>query len=257
MHTLTILGIEVGFHRLFSHRAFQTTTPIRVLLAILGSMAAQGGVIFWVAHHRCHHQYTDRSNDPHSPHLHGNSIWERLQGFWYAHLGWALAGKIPNSVLFAKDMLRDPAIVRVNQLQQYWVLIGLAIPAILGGILHWSWLGALQGFLWGGLVRIFLAQQVISSTNSICHLYGGRPFDAEDCSTNNIWLAIPSFGQSWHNNHHAFPSSAMAGLKWWQVDPGNWFIWMLEKLGLAWNVKMPTASQMEAKRAGNFVQINN
>lgn len=248
MYALTILGIEVGFHRLFSHRAFQTTTPVRVLLAILGSMAAQGGVIFWVAHHRCHHQYTDCPNDPHSPYLHGNSVWGRLQGFWYSHLGWALEGKIPNSVLFAKDMLNDPAMVRINRLQQVWVLLALVIPAILGGILHWSWVGALQGFLWGGLVRIFLAQQVSSSTNSICHIYGGRPFDSQDCSTNNLWLAIPSCGQSWHNNHHAFPSSAMAGLEWWQIDPGNWVISMLERLGLAWSIKTPTANQMEAKK---------
>lgn len=249
MYVLTILGIEVGFHRLFSHRSFQASTSVRVMLAILGSMAAQGGVIFWVAHHRCHHQYVDRQNDPHSPHLHGNSFWGRLQGFWHAHSGWALVGKIPNSVIFAKDLFRDPTIARVNQLQQYWVLLGLAIPTLLGGILNWSLLGALQGFLWGGLLRIFIGQQVINCTNSICHLYGGRSFDSEDCSTNNIWLAIPSFGQSWHNNHHAFPSSAFVGMEWWQIDPGNWVIWILEKLGWAWNIKMPTASQIEANKA--------
>lgn len=248
MYALTILGIEVGFHRHFSHHAFQTTTPIRVILAILGSMAAQGGVNFWVAHHRCHHQYTDQANDPHSPHLHGDGIWGRLRGLWHAQVGWALEGKIPNTMLFAKDLLRDPAIAKVNQLQQVWVLLGLAIPAILGGIITWSWMGALQGFLWGGLVRIFLGQQVINSTNSICHVYGGRSFNSEDHSTNNIWLAIPSWGQSWHNNHHAFSSSAIVGLKWWQIDPGSWVIRMLEKLGLVWNVKVPAASQVEAKR---------
>lgn len=249
MYALTILGIEVGFHRHFSHHAFQTTTMVRVILAILGSMAAQGGVIFWVAHHRCHHQYTDQPNDPHSPHIHGDGIGGRLQGLWHAHVGWALKGELPNSMLFAKDLLRDPAIAKVNQLQQVWVLLGLALPAILGGILTGSSVGALQGFLWGGLVRVFLGQQVINSTNSICHFYGDRPFKLEDYSTNNLWLAIPSWGQSWHNNHHAFPSSAIAGLKWWQIDPGSWAIRILEKLGLAWNVKQPTTGLVEMKRA--------
>jgi stearoyl-CoA desaturase (Delta-9 desaturase) len=237
LYALTILGVEVGFHRLFSHHAFETTTPVRVILAILGSMAAQGGVVFWVAHHRCHHQYTDRPNDPHSPNLHEDGLGGRLQGFWHAHAGWILAGEIPNSMLFAKDILRDPAIAKVNQWQQYWVLLGLVIPSILGGLLTQSWIGALQGLLWGGFVRIFLGQQVINSTNSICHLYGGRSFSCEDCSTNNLWLAIPSWGQSWHNNHHAFPNSAMVGMKWWQIDPGNWTIRLLEKMGLAWQVR--------------------
>jgi stearoyl-CoA desaturase (Delta-9 desaturase) len=243
-YALSILGIEVGFHRHFSHRAFDASTPLRVLLAILGSMAAQGGVIFWVAHHRCHHQYTDRPNDPHSPHLHDNA----LKGLWHAHVGWTLEGDIPNSMLFAKDLLRDPVIAKIHQYQQYWVLLGLAIPAVVDGLITRSWVGVLQGFLWGGLVRIFLGQQIISSTNSICHVYGGRLFDCGDRSTNNLWLAIPSWGQSWHNNHHAFPSSAIAGLKWWQIDPGSWVVRGLEKLGLVWNVKVPTLSQLEAKK---------
>lgn len=249
MYALTILGVEVGFHRLFSHRAFETTTPVRVALAILGSMAAQGGVTFWVAHHRCHHQYTDLPNDPHSPHLHGEGIRGRLRGLWHSHLGWVLKGEIPNSMLFAKDMLRDPAIAKVNQWQQYWVLLGLVIPAVIDGLITRTWMGVLLGFLWGGLVRVFLGQQIINATNSICHVYGGRPFKSDDRSTNNVWLAIPSFGQSLHNNHHAFPSSAIVGLKWWQIDPGNWVVWILKATGLAWNVKMPSESQMEAKRA--------
>lgn len=248
IYALTILGIEIGFHRHFSHRAFQTTTPVRVVLAILGSMAAQGGVIFWVAHHRCHHQYTDQPNDPHSPHLSGDGIEGRVRGLWHAHGGWVLKGEIPNTTIFAKDLLRDPAIAKVNQLQHVWVLLGLAIPTILDAILTCSWMGALQGFLWGGLVRIFLGQQVINSTNSICHIYGDRPFNLEDRSTNNIWLAIPSCGQSWHNNHHAFPNSAIVGLKWWQIDPGGWTIQILEKFGLAWDVKQPTANVVKAKR---------
>jgi stearoyl-CoA desaturase (Delta-9 desaturase) len=247
MYAITIFGIEVGFHRHFSHRAFQTTKFVRVILAILGSMAAQGGVIFWVAHHRCHHQYADRPNDPHSPNLHGDDIKGRLRGFWHAHAGWVLAGEIPNSLLFAKDVLRDPIIFKVNQWQHIWVLLGLILPAIVDGMISRSWMGVLQGFLWGGLVRVFLGQQIINSTNSICHLYGERPFHSNDCSTNNLLLAIPSWGQSLHNNHHAFPNSANVGLKWWQIDPGYWVLWILKKMGLIWDVKVPTASVLEMK----------
>lgn len=250
MYALTILGIEVGFHRHFSHHAFQTTTAIRVILAILGSMAAHGGVMYWVAHHRRHHQYTDVAGDPHSPNLHGDSFWGRLRGLWHAHLGWVLNGEITNSILFAKDLLRDPVIAKVNQLQHVWVILGLVIPFVLGGVLTGTWMGAFQGLVWGGLVRIFLGQLVIGSTNSICHLYGGRPFKTDAYSTNNIWLAIPSWGQSWHNNHHAFPNSAIVGLEWWQIDLGCWVIRILEKLGLAWDVRVPTASQVKTKTVG-------
>lgn len=248
MYALTTFGIEVGFHRYFSHRAFQTSTAIRVILAILGSMAAQGGVVYWVAHHRRHHQYTDQLGDPHSPHLHEKGILGQLHGFWHAHLGWFFNGEITNSMHFAKDLLRDPAIAKINQLQQIWVILGLAIPTVLGAVLTGTWMGALQGLLWGGFVRIFLGQQIISSTNSICHLYGDRPFNSKDRSTNNMWLAIFSWGQSWHNNHHAFPNSAIAGLKWWQIDPGTWAIRFLEFFGLVWDVNVPTVGAIEAKK---------
>lgn len=247
MYALTILGIEVGFHRHFAHHAFQTTTPIRVILAILGAMAAQGGVTFWVAHHRRHHQYTDLPGDPHSPHLNGDGIRGRLIGLWHSHMGWILAGEITNSLIFAKDLLRDPVIAKVNRLQQVWVILGLVIPAVLGGILSGTWLGAFQGFIWGGLVRVFLGHHFIQSINSICHVYGGRLFDTDNYSTNNLWLAIPTWGQSWHNNHHAFPNSAIIGLKWWQIDLGAWVIRTLEFLGLAWNVKAPKEEMIEAK----------
>ncbi|MBE9170247.1 acyl-CoA desaturase [Pleurocapsales cyanobacterium LEGE 06147] len=248
MFALTAFGLEVGFHRHFSHRAFQTTTAIRIILAILGSMAVGGGVLYWVAHHRRHHQYSDRVGDIHSPHLHGDRIGGRLLGLWHAHVGWILKGEISNSMLFAKDLLRDPVIVKVNRLQPVWVILGLAIPAVLEGILTVTWMGVFRGFLWGGLVRVFLVHQLIWSTNSIGHVYGSRPFDSKDRSTNNIWLAIPTWGMSWHNNHHAFPNSAIAGLEWWQIDPGAWVIRALEIVGLVWDVKVPTAGMKEAKK---------
>ena len=243
MYALTTLGIEVGFHRHFSHHAFQTTTAVRAILAILGSMAAQGGVIYWVANHRRHHQYTDLPGDPHSPHLGEDGIRGRLRGLWHAHIGWTLEGEVTNSMLFAKDVLRDPVIAKINQLQQIWVVLGLAIPAVLGGVLTWTWMGAFQGFLWGGLVRIFLGHQFIGSTNSICHVYGSRPFNTNDHSANNMWLALFTWGQSWHNNHHAFPNSAIVGLEWWQIDLGAWVIRLLEFAGLVWNVKVIRADK--------------
>ncbi len=246
-YLLAMIGIEVGYHRYFSHQSFKVTRPVQALLAILGSMAAQGGVIFWVAHHRRHHQYTDQENDPHSPHLHGQDLRGRLLGFWHAHLGWILKGEISNSAVFAKDLLRDPVISSINRTQQIWVLTGLLLPAMVNGLSVGTWMGVLQGLLWGGLVRIFVGQQVVNATNSIGHLSGTRPFKSEGKSTNNVWLAIPSVGQSWHNNHHAFPSSAIAGLRWWQVDVGTWFIRGLEWLNLATNVKKPSLKMMVNK----------
>jgi stearoyl-CoA desaturase (delta-9 desaturase) len=152
-------------------------------------------------------------------------------------------------MVFAKELLRDPVITKVNQLYQVWVILGLAIPTVLGGVLTWTWIGALQGLMWGGFVRIFLGLEFFWSINSICHLYGRRPFDTDDRSTNNGWLAIPTWGQSWHNNHHAFQNSAIVGLEWWQIDPGAWVIRLLEFAGLVWNVNVPTASTIEAKKA--------
>lgn len=246
-YTLTMFGVEVGYHRYFSHRSFQAVRPVQALLAILGSMAAQGGVIFWVAHHRRHHQYTEQEQDPHSPHLHGQDFWGQLRGFWHAHVGWVLEGEISNSALFAKDLLRDPMISSINRLQHVWVLVGLLLPAVINGLIVGTWMGCLQGLLWGGLVRIFVGQQVINATNSICHMFGSRPFQFDDQSTNNIWLALPSMGQSWHNNHHAFPASAVTGLEWWQVDVGTWFIRGLERLNLVTNVKKPSPKMIANK----------
>lgn len=243
----TMLGVEVGYHRYFAHRSFRTVKLIEAFLAILGSMAAQGGVIFWVAHHRRHHRYTEQENDPHSPHLHGSDLRGKVVGFWHAYMGWFLKGEVSNSAVFARDLLRDPLISSINRMQQVWVLLGLLLPALINGLITASWIGVLQGFLWGGLVRIFVGQQITNSTNSICHLFGSRPFISGEKSTNNFWLAIPSVGQSWHNNHHAFPNSAIAGLAWWQIDIGAGLIRFLERLGLVSEVKRPSPEIVASK----------
>jgi stearoyl-CoA desaturase (delta-9 desaturase) len=230
MYALTIIGIEVGFHRHFSHHAFQTSTPIRVVLAILGSMAAEGPVIFWVSHHRRHHQHSDRLGDPHTPYYRQDQKLNLLDGLFHAHFKWLLDGELTNAGLYTKDLLRDPLISRINQLYLVWVILGLVLPAVLGAVLTLSAIGIFKGFLWGGLVRIFLAHHVTWSINSICHVYGQRPFETDDYSTNNLWLAIPSFGGSWHNNHHAFPNTAVNSLEWWQIDVCGWMIRGLEAI---------------------------
>ncbi|MEH1781251.1 MAG: acyl-CoA desaturase [Nostoc sp.] len=244
-------GITVGFHRLLSHCAFKTHPSIRVALAILGSMAAQGPVINWVSNHRRHHQYSDQIGDTHSPHLYQGEYWGKLKGMWHSHIDWMLNGELTNSTVFAKDLLQDPVMKKVNQRYLAFVFLGLLIPAILGGIFSRTWIGIWQGLLWGGLVRIFLVHHFTWTINSITHLFGSRPFNTSEQSTNNVWLAIPTGGEAWHNNHHAFPNSAEFGLQWWQIDLGYWFIRTLEVLGLAWDVKVPTLGMIEAKKTAN------
>ncbi|WP_193196935.1 acyl-CoA desaturase [Nostoc sp. MG11] len=247
MYILTLVGITVGFHRHFAHTAFQTSTAVRVILAILGSMACEGPITYWVSNHRRHHQYSDRPGDPHSPFFQESESLGGLRGLWHSHIGWMFKHEITNTFLFTKDLLRDPVISKVNQLYYVWALLGLAIPTILGGILTGTIMGAILGFLWGGCVRLFLIFHFTSSINSITHLCGSRPFDTKEHSRNNIWLAIPTGGEAWHNNHHAFSNSALFGLKWWQIDFGFYVIWVLEKVGLVWDVKKPTAQMIESK----------
>ena len=249
LYILTLVGISVGFHRLFSHSTFQAHVAVKILLAILGSMACQGPLIYWVSNHRRHHQYSDKPGDPHSPYYIEEEAIDPILGLWHAQVGWTFTHEITNTFLFAKDLLRDSVISKVNQLYYFWVLLGLVIPTVLGGILTGTSMGLLSGFLWGGCIRLFLSYHFTNSINSITHLYGKRPFDTKEQSTNNICLAIPTIGEAWHNNHHAFPNSAKFGLQWWQVDLGYWVIRTLEVFGLAWDVKAPTAGMIEAKKA--------
>lgn len=250
MYVATMLGVEVGLHRYFSHHSFQASLPIRVLLGILGSMAAEGPIIQWASNHRRHHQYSDRLEDPHSPNLHAEGRFGWLRGLWHAHVGWLFNSEITNSAFYGKDLLRDPLMTKINQLYLTWIALGLIIPTVLGGVLTWSWLGLLKGLLWGGFVRIFLVHQSTWSTNSFSHVYGNSPFATGDLSTNNMWLVIPTLGGSWHNNHHAFPNSAVTGLMWWQIDLSAWFIRTLEKFGLVWDVHRPTSDAIASKKSG-------
>jgi stearoyl-CoA desaturase (Delta-9 desaturase) len=238
MYLLTAIGITVGFHRLLTHRSFQTAKGIEYGFAVLGSMAVQGPVISWVADHRKHHAHTDVEGDPHSPHVgHGGGLRGVLTGLWHAHAGWLMSNQgRADWKRFAPDLYEDDGMRAIGRNFVPLVLAGLALPALAGYIVSGTLAGAATGLLWGGLVRIFFVHHVTWSVNSVCHFFGSRRFDTDDRSTNVFWLAIPSLGESWHHNHHAFPRSASHGLKRGELDPSAAIIAAMERLGLARNV---------------------
>ncbi|NEQ95280.1 MAG: acyl-CoA desaturase [Cyanothece sp. SIO2G6] len=248
-YLLTIVGIEVGYHRYFSHNSFRAHPAVKIALAICGSMAAQGPVIHWVSNHRRHHQYSDQPDDPHSPHLHppATNLSEWIKSIWHGHIGWMFTSDVTNATLYSRDWLRDPLIARINQLYTVWIIVGLLLPSLIGGLVSMSWTGALQGFLWGGLVRIFGVHHAIWGVNSICHLWGAQPFKTKECSRNVGWLSLVTVGGSWHNNHHAFPNAAILQFYWWQVDLGGWLIHLLKRVGLVSSIKAPSADLLAAK----------
>ena len=238
MYMLTAIGITVGFHRLLTHRAFQTSKPVEYFFAIFGSMAVQGPVISWVADHRKHHAHTDKEGDPHSPHVgHDGGVRGVLTGLWHAHAGWLLTEQgRADWKRYAPDLYEDRGMRAISRRFVSLVVLSLAIPALAGYLVSGTLAGAATGLLWGGLVRIFFVHHITWSVNSVCHFLGSRRFDTDDESTNVFWLALPSLGESWHHNHHAFPRSAEHGLKRWELDPSALIISTMEKLGLAWNV---------------------
>jgi stearoyl-CoA desaturase (Delta-9 desaturase) len=250
MYLLTAVGVTVGFHRLLTHRSFQTPKPVEYLFAVLGSMAVQGPVIAWVADHRKHHAHTDENGDPHSPHVgHGDGALGVLAGLWHAHTGWLLSTQgRADWKLYARDLCDDGGMRTVNRHFVPLVGVGLALPAIAGYLVSGTLAGAATGLLWGGLVRVFFVHHVTWSVNSVCHFLGSRRFDTDDRSTNVFWLALPSLGESWHHNHHAFPRSAVHGLRRWELDPSALVIAAMEKAGLARNV-VRVSPERQAERA--------
>ncbi|HEX5610995.1 MAG TPA: fatty acid desaturase [Solirubrobacterales bacterium] len=250
MYLFTAIGITVGFHRLLTHRSFQTSKPIEYTFAILGSMAVQGPVISWVADHRKHHAHTDEEGDPHSPHVgHDGGVRGVFLGLWHAHTGWLMSTQgRADWKRYAADLYEDQGMRTISRQFVPLVIATLAIPALAGFIVSGTWVGALTGLLWGGLVRIFFVHHITWSVNSVCHFLGSRRFDTDDRSTNVFWLAIPSLGESWHHNHHAFPRSAVHGLKRWEPDPSGMIISAMEKLGLARNV-VRISPERQAERA--------
>ncbi len=239
MGFLTGIGITVGYHRLFTHRSFETYSWVQFVFAVLGSMAVQGSVLQWSAMHRRHHQYSDMPGDPHTPHGQGSGVWGTIKGFWYSHVGWVFTPDPVGLERYVPDLRQLPAVRLASRLLPYWMLLGLAIPAVLGGLLTGTWYGALLGFLWGGLARVFFVHHVTWSVNSFCHLWGAQPYKDRDHSRNNVLFGVVALGEGWHNNHHAFPTSARHGIRWWQLDIGYIVIRVMALMGLAWNVRLP------------------
>jgi stearoyl-CoA desaturase (delta-9 desaturase) len=251
MYVATGLGVTVGFHRLFTHRAFKTGKAVRATLAILGSAAIEGPVISWVADHRKHHAFSDQEGDPHSPHVdHGGGVKGALKGLLHAHVGWLFVHTQRGlKTRYAPDLLADPVVNRISNTFLVWVLAGLAVPFVLGWLIGGTVAHGLTGLLWGGGVRMLVLHHATYSINSLCHFFGRQRFDTGDESRNLSWLSVFTFGEAWHNNHHAFPTSARHGLKRWQFDPSAWVIWGLEKTGLAWDVVRVSPERQAAKLA--------
>jgi stearoyl-CoA desaturase (Delta-9 desaturase) len=250
LYVITALGITLGYHRLFTHRAFKTSRAFRTIIAVVGSMAVEGSVITWVADHRKHHAFTDIEGDPHSPHLAGPGFVGAIKGLWHAHIGWLFetVGTAERE-RFAPDLVKDRALQTVDKLFFLWVALGLIIPFALGWIIGGGIGTAFTALLWGGVVRVFLLHHVTWSINSVCHFIGRKRFDIEDESRNVFWLAPFSMGEAWHHNHHAFPTSAFHGLRFWErlADPTGLVIALFEKLGLVWDVVRVSPDRQAAK----------
>jgi stearoyl-CoA desaturase (delta-9 desaturase) len=249
-YVLTALGVTLGFHRMFTHRALQSSRAFRAFIAVLGSMAVQGSVITWVADHRKHHAFTDAEGDPHSPHLSGPGFVGAIKGLWHAHVGWLFESVgTAERERFAPDLLKDSVMRFVDKTFWLWVVLGVGIPFGIGWAVGGSIGTALTAALWGGLVRIFLLHHVTWSINSVCHFFGRKRFDVDDESRNVFWLAPLSMGEAWHHNHHAFPTSAFHGLRRWEklADPTGLVITGLEKLGIVWNVVRVSPERQAAK----------
>jgi len=250
LYFLTMIGVTVGFHRLFVHRSFEAYMPVKFALAVLGSMSVQGSLLSWVAQHRRHHRHSDTTNDPHSPHHHGRGWIGLIVGLWHSHIGWFFTPNERDMARYVKDLNSSPTLRIASLLFPLWVIMGFVIPAVLVGVIDGSWSGVWTGLLWGGLIRIFLVHHVVWSVNSACHLWGLKPFRSNDESRNNFLFGVLAMGEGWHNTHHAFPTSARHGLRWWEIDVSWWVIRVLAVFGLAWNVKLPSIqAQMRERKS--------
>ena len=253
---LTGMGITIGYHRMLTHRSFETVAPVRWFWTAMGALAVEGSPIDWCMVHRKHHQFSDHHGDPHSPHLHEGGFWNMLKGFWHSHAGWLFNANWSKSERekYVPDLANDPLLVAIDKKYYWWVVATLLIPTGIGAFaalfaaevtLGSIGVGAGLGFLWGGLARVCLSHHMTWSINSICHIFGSQDYKSSDDSRNNLFFGVLSHGEGWHNNHHAFPTSARHGLKWWQLDLSWIIIRSLQACGLAWNVKLPSERQLE------------
>jgi stearoyl-CoA desaturase (Delta-9 desaturase) len=250
LYVVCAFGTTIGFHRFFTHRGFETHAPVKAALAILGCMTMQGPITQWVTDHRKHHALSDRPGDPHSPHVgHGDGLAGAVRGFVHAHVGWLFSNLgMEQGREYGKDLYEDRLIRFIDRAYLLWVVLTLGIPFAIGYAVGGTWQAGVEALVWGGLVRIFAYQHATFSVNSICHMFGRQEYRSRDEARNNWLVALLVFGEGWHNNHHAFPASARHGLSRFQIDPSWWVIRGLERLGLAWNVRVPDAAQRERRR---------
>lgn len=247
-------GVTIGYHRLLAHRAFNTYRWVEGIFIVLGCMSMQGPPIRWAATHRRHHQKSDHDGDPHSPNLHGDGALGVLRGLWHAHTGWLLTPDKPHIDRSVKDLLRDPMIRMIDRLYWLWLAISIAVPFTIGFLgYHYSWTGGLACVFWAVVVRISLMHHATWSVNSVCHTFGYRNYEATDESRNNPIVAIVSLGEGWHNNHHAFPTSARHGMRWFEFDLSWMVIRTLELSRLVWDVRRPSSAAMKLKQVGQAV----
>lgn len=251
MYFVHMFGITVGFHRYLAHRAFQTGPVFEAIMMITGSMGAQGPLMFWVTTHRRHHRFSDHEGDPHSPNLHGWNFRARMRGLWYAHMPWMLSDETTKWTVFGRDVLRNRRLMYYQRSYPLWVISGLVLPAVIGAAVQGTAMAALTGLVFGGLARIFVANQAAWCVGSICHAFGSRPFDNGDRSANNWPVALLTFGEGLQNNHHAFPRSYRHGVTWWEPDLSGWLLTGLGRLGVVWSLHNPS-KQAIAKRKGRI-----
>jgi stearoyl-CoA desaturase (delta-9 desaturase) len=249
MYVVSGLGVTVGFHRYFTHGSFKAKRPLRIALAVAGSLSLEMGVTDWVATHRRHHKYSDLEGDPHSPWRFGNDWKALIKGLFFAHVGWLFSDERTNRQKYAPDLVADRDIARLHHNFPWLVAASLLVPPLVGGLVTWSWMGAVTAFFWASLVRVSLLHHVTWSINSVCHVFGAEQFTVRDRSRNVWWLAIPSFGESWHNLHHADPTCARHGALRGQLDPSARVIRWFEQLGWAYDVRWPNPARLAAKRA--------
>jgi stearoyl-CoA desaturase (Delta-9 desaturase) len=249
-YLFTGLGIAMGFHRYFTHSSFKAVTGLRLALAIAGSMAIEGPILTWVADHRRHHKYSDKEGDPHSPWRFGDD-WKALtKGLAWAHIGWLFDSNHTSREKFCPDLLSDKKIARISRDFPALVAVSLLAPALIGGLWSMSWQGAVTAFFWGSLVRVAFLHHVTWSINSICHTFGKEEFEVRDKSRNVNWLAVLSFGESWHNLHHSDPTCARHGALRGQIDIAARMIWFCEKFGWAYDVRWPDEARLTGKLTG-------
>lgn len=244
---LTAGGITIGYHRYFTHGSFKANRTVKIILAVFGSLAIEGSLDQWVADHRKHHKFSDEVGDPHSPWRFGTSKKAIGKGLLYSHVGWLFDDDNTGIDKYAPDIAADKDLNWISKHFSVFVISSLLLPAVLGGLITWSWMGALTAFFWAGLVRVAFVHHVTWSINSICHVFGNRPFTSRDLSSNVAWLAIPSLGESWHNLHHVDPTAARHGVMKGQIDISASLIKGMEKTGLATDVRWPKAERLAKK----------